>query len=238
MKSQPHAQREREQTITTMPHSNIIIVAPNTLPLLSYPERLKLAIFTKKFKQRFNPDIFITIRKQLSDLGLCFTQKNIAGMKAIMRPTKGISIPAEDIQELTLEMTIDRSMLMCNNGFGLQISVNMATVLQKNRANPHETWRILASDVVCKMPNGDAVACYGYVRPFDGNLWLFFNNPKKKKDEGKVPCFWFMITKAKKRMLWPRLMACSDHDVCGGLGDTRVKLLTCADCDACGLELV
>ena len=208
--------------------------------ILSYPERLKLAIFKKKFKDDFNPDIFTAIRKQLSALGLYFTQKNIAQMKAIMRPTKSILllVPTAVVtnQELTLEMTTDGSVLMCNTGFGLQISVNMATVLQKDRVNPHETWRILASDVVCVLPNGDVVACYGYVRPFDGNLWLFFDDPEKK--DGKVPCFWFMITKAKKRMLWPRLMACSDHDVCGLGNDTRVKLLTCADCNACGLELM
>lgn len=192
-------------------------IASMTATILSNTEKLMFGMFIVKFEQRFGRDIINKIRKFVSDLESHFTPKNITDMKAVMRTTEGSSVQRN--LPLTLEMTIN-GRLLCNNGDGLQINVNLATVFRVNRLIEHEeTWRITAEDVECVLPNGTVITCNnGYVRPFEGKLLLhFFNNSRGRRRSQRTTTttaapssFWIMVTNAKKRVAWPRLTACTD----------------------------
>lgn len=198
-----------------------------TATILPNSEKVKLGIFTANFVGLLGRDTIDAIRKRLSDLCSKFTPENISGMKAVMRNGR----PGKSLA-LSLEMTID-GRLLCDNGDGLQIRVNLAAVLRKERAMPHETWKTLAPDAECVLPDGTVITSgTGYIRPFEGKLWLNFNDPT---DDDDAPDLWFMVTSAKKRMVWPKLLPCTDCDACG-LNGRFGKLMACADCDgSCGL---
>lgn len=162
----------------------------------------KFVAFARKFEEKFGPDVMQLIKQRFADKVFLFTPQNALQLKGAMRWS---IFPQE--QPVLLDVEPDEGVLRLRDACGYtHVSVRYASVLMRRDTAGHSVnyaWGLDSADIeVPDVSDESSRLCSGFIRPFDGELWMHL------RDQERGLCLEIKVCSVLKRMAWPPRIGC------------------------------
>jgi hypothetical protein len=166
-----------------------------TRVLLRGLDHHKYVSFALRFERTFGPDVMNLIKKFLSEQVFLFHPAKALFLRAAMR----MSLFQQE-QLVIVDVESDWVLRIRDATGHCALTVDLAAVLDPAREHPNYMWTLVEADI--QLAEGDimsssCVVHSGYIRPFEGEMWLHIRDPERGA------CFEVKVCRNFRRIAWP-----------------------------------